>query len=135
MIHEPGNNNNNNNNDNNKNHRHYYYYYYCYYYNNSSNNNDNCFGNNCFIISIFTAKCYTRQYNFLWLMAWYNVEKMNKTFRSNLPDVFLGKYILQQIYKRTPIPKFDFNKLQSWNHISTSVFSCKFAAYFQNNSP
>ena len=29
---------------------------------------------------------------------------------------------MQQIY-RTPMPKYDFNK---W------VFSCKFAAYFQN---
>ena len=30
---------------------------------------------------------------------------------------------MQQIYSRTPMPKCDFNKV---------VFSCKFAAYFQN---
>ena len=36
---------------------------------------------------------------------------------------------MQQIYRRTPIPKCDFNKVakQNW------VFSCKFAAYLQNN--
>ena len=41
---------------------------------------------------------------------------------------------MQQIYKRTPMPKCDFNKfvLQLyWNHTSTWVFSCRFAAYFQ----
>ena len=34
---------------------------------------------------------------------------------------------MQQIYRRTPMPKFDY-----WNHTSAWVFSCKFAAYFQN---
>ena len=35
---------------------------------------------------------------------------------------------LQQIYRRTPMPKCDFNKVaKAW------VFSCKFAAYFQNS--
>ena len=40
---------------------------------------------------------------------------------------------MQHIYKRTPMPKCDFNKaaLQLyWNRDSTWVFSCKFAAYF-----
>ena len=32
---------------------------------------------------------------------------------------------MHQIYGRTPMPKCDFNKV-AW------VFSCKFAAYFQN---
>ena len=32
---------------------------------------------------------------------------------------------MQQIYMRTPMPKCDFNT-SAW------VFSCKFAAYFQN---
>ena len=42
---------------------------------------------------------------------------------------------MQQIYKRTPMPKCDFNKLALqlyWNRTLAWVFSCKFAAYFQN---
>ena len=42
---------------------------------------------------------------------------------------------MQQIYKRTPITKFDFNNVALqlyWNHTSASIFFCKFAAYFQN---
>ena len=35
-----------------------------------------------------------------------------------------------QNYKRTPMPKCDFNKVAK--HTSAWVFSCKFAAYFQN---
>ena len=41
---------------------------------------------------------------------------------------------MQQIYRRTPMPKCDFNKIAKqhyWNHISAWVFSCKIAAYFQ----
>ena len=37
---------------------------------------------------------------------------------------------IQQIYRKTPIPKCDFNKVEMRNHISACVFSCKFAAYF-----
>ena len=42
---------------------------------------------------------------------------------------------LQQTYRRTPKPKSDFNKVAKqlyWSHTSAWVFSCKFAAYFQN---
>ena len=42
---------------------------------------------------------------------------------------------MQQIYRRIPTPKCDFNKVTLqlyWNHTSAWVFSCKFAAYFQN---
>ena len=39
--------------------------------------------------------------------------------------------IMQQINRRTPMPKCDFNKL-CWNHTLAWVLSCKFAAYFQN---
>ena len=42
---------------------------------------------------------------------------------------------MPQIYRRTPMPKCDFNKVAkqlNWNHTSAWVFSCKFAAYFQN---
>ena len=42
---------------------------------------------------------------------------------------------VQQIYRRTPMPKCDFNKIALqlyWNHASAWVLSCKFVAYFQN---
>ena len=42
---------------------------------------------------------------------------------------------MQQICRRTPIPKCDFNKVAKelyWNHTLAWVFSCKFNAYFQN---
>ena len=43
--------------------------------------------------------------------------------------------ITQQIYRRIPVPKCDLNKIVlqlHWNRTSSWVFSCKFAAYFQN---
>ena len=42
---------------------------------------------------------------------------------------------MKQVYRRTSMPKCDFNKVTfhvHWNHTSAWVFSCKFAAYFQN---
>ena len=46
---------------------------------------------------------------------------------------------MQQIYRRTLMPKCDFNKValqsQAWDgckHLIAWVFFCKFAAYFQN---
>ena len=42
---------------------------------------------------------------------------------------------MPQIYRKTPMPKCDFYKLTKqryWNHTLAWVFSCKFAAYFQN---
>ena len=42
---------------------------------------------------------------------------------------------MQRIFRRTPMPKCDFNKFVKqlyWNHTLTWVFSCKFVAYFQN---
>ena len=54
------------------------------------------------------------------------------------PRGFLRKMCsedMQQIYRRTPMPKCDFSKVALqlyWNRTSTGVFSCKFAAYFQN---
>ena len=42
---------------------------------------------------------------------------------------------MQQIYRRTPIPKCDFNEIALqlyWNHGSALVFSCKFAAFFKS---
>ena len=43
---------------------------------------------------------------------------------------------MQQIYRRTPMPKCDFNKVAKqlyWNHTSAWLFSCKISPYFQNN--
>ena len=42
---------------------------------------------------------------------------------------------MPQIYRRTPMPKCTFNKVAKqpyWNRTLAWVFSCKFAAYFQN---
>ena len=42
---------------------------------------------------------------------------------------------MQQIYRRTSMPKCDFNKVAKqlyWNYILAWVFPCEFAAYFQN---
>ena len=42
---------------------------------------------------------------------------------------------MQQIYRRTPMPKWDFNKVAKqlyWNQTSAWVFSCKFSGYLQN---
>ena len=43
---------------------------------------------------------------------------------------------MQKIYRRTTVPKWDFNKVAKqlyWNHTLAWVFSCKFTAYFQNS--
>ena len=45
---------------------------------------------------------------------------------------------IQQIYRRIPMPKCDFNKIPNqlfWNHTFPWMFSCKFAAYFRNTFP
>ena len=42
---------------------------------------------------------------------------------------------MQQNYRRTPMPKRDFNKVAKqlyWDRTSVWVFPCKFAAYFQS---
>ena len=45
---------------------------------------------------------------------------------------------MQQIYRRTPMPMCDFNKVAMqlyWNHTSVWVFSYKFAACFRTPLP
>ena len=45
---------------------------------------------------------------------------------------------MQQIYRRTPMSKCDFDKAAKrlyWNHNSVLVFPCKFTVYFQNTFP
>ena len=58
--------------------------------------------------------------------------------KSSPSEVFLGKGFLNICSKLTgedPAPKCVLNKVAKqlcWNHTSASVFSCKFAACFQN---
>ena len=45
---------------------------------------------------------------------------------------------MQQIYRRTSMPKYDFNKFALqlyWIYSSTRVLSCNFTVYFQNAFP
>ena len=63
---------------------------------------------------------------------------LKTTFQKQSSRGFLRKRCsenIQQIYRRTPMPKCDFNKVALqlyWNHTSGWVISCKFTAYFQN---
>ena len=41
----------------------------------------------------------------------------------------IGSENMQDIYRRTPIPNYDFNKVAFRNHTKAWKFSCKFAAY------
>ena len=57
--------------------------------------------------------------------------------RRSPPELFLGKRCsenMQQIYRRTPMPRCNFNKVALplyCNCTSAWVLSCKFTAYFQ----
>ena len=70
-----------------------------------------------------------------------SVEMLLRSFlvlRKHLPRGVLRKKWfenMEQIYRRTPIPKCDFNNVSKhlyWNRTSAWVFSCKFAAYCYN---
>ena len=58
--------------------------------------------------------------------------------KSSRPGLFLGKRCpknMQQMCRRTPIPKCNVNKVTKqvyWNCTSQWVFSCTFTAYFLN---
>ena len=56
--------------------------------------------------------------------------------RSSHPEVFLGKGVLKICRKFTGEHPSELRFQQSckvhWNHTSACMFSCKFAAYFQN---
>ena len=66
------------------------------------------------------------------------IDQVLSLSRSSHPEAFFGKRYSEnmlQIYRRTLMPKYDFNKVALqlfWNCNSTRVFSFKFAAYFQN---
>ena len=61
-------------------------------------------------------------------------------FQKQLSTVVLGKRCpenMQQIYRRKPMRKYDFNKVAKqlhWYRTSAWVFSCNFVSYFQNTS-
>ena len=63
----------------------------------------------------------------------YRINRPEKVFWSTESTVLTKRRFedMQQIYRRTPMPKWDLNKLY-WNRTSAWVFSCKFAAYFQS---
>ena len=84
----------------------------------------------------FHGKPISKSCYFVLFEIWFIVLTMYaiSVVRSSLPE---GSENIQQIYRRPPMPKCDFNiKLQSnfiyWNHTLAYVFSCKFAAYSQN---
>ena len=52
--------------------------------------------------------------------------------RSNQSEVFLGKGVLKIYSKFTGENPYRSAKQLYWHHSSAWVFSCKFAAYFQN---
>ena len=70
----------------------------------------------------------------LWKMCSENMQQMYRrtpTWKCDFNEV-----VLQHIYRRTSMRKCDFNKVavqRYWNHTSAWVFSCKFSAYFQNS--
>ena len=90
------------------------------------------------------------QWNLLWkrknslphqiiICQWFCLN--NKTNRSSLPEVLLGKGVLKIHSKFTgehPCWSAISNEVAKplyWNHISAWVFSCKFAAYFRTCFP
>ena len=90
------------------------------------------------VLISYIHKCFT-------LFDWRNFKKIFKarlyeplsTEKQPSRGVPLKRFSenMQQIYRRTPMPKCDFNKDEKqlyWNRTSAGFFSCKFAAYFQN---
>ena len=70
----------------------------------------------------------------------YSFEMKNRSLQRQSPRGVLSKRCsenMQQIYRRTAMPKSDFNKDAKqlyWSHTLAWLFSCKFAAYFPNTS-
>ena len=66
-----------------------------------------------------------------------NKAKLSYCMRQPSVGVFINTCFenMQQIYRRKPMPKRNFNKVANqvyWNNPSAWVFSCKFAVCFQN---
>ena len=87
-----------------------------------------------FYITIVSKKSYK---NITLWFCWFSQRK-NSDKQKQPPTGVLKKRCsenMQQIYRRTPMPKSDFNYVAFqlyWNHTTAWVFSCKFAAYCQN---
>ena len=67
-----------------------------------------------------------------WLMAGCHLLQKQQPSRGVLRENCSNNML--QIYRRTPIPECDFNKVALqlyWNHTSAWVLSCKFTTYFQ----
>ena len=80
-----------------------------------------------YVLEIFDTKFYSSI-----VLKRFTFNKQKQTTRGVLRKKFSKN---MQIYRRTLMPKCDFNKVTSqlyWNHTSVWVFSCKFAAYFQD---
>ena len=61
-------------------------------------------------------------------------KSLSQVFRSRWKWTWKGEN-MQQIYRRTPMPKCDCNKVALqlyWNHTSAWVLPFKFAPFFQN---
>ena len=70
----------------------------------------------------------------VWRKLGWGIRKIQKQPPRSVPRKKCSEN-MQQIYKRTPMRKCDFNKAAKqfyWNHTLAWVFSCKFAAYFQS---
>ena len=71
-------------------------------------------------------------------LNWNNMETILKIQKQPPRGILRKRFSenMQQIYRRTTLPKCDFNKVAKqlyWNRTSAWVFSCKLAAYFQKN--
>ena len=89
-------------------------------------------------ISLFKEKLYCTC--FLGMFRTFLLKHLWKVQKQPFKGVLLKRCSenMQQIYRRTPMPKCDFNKVAKelyWNRTSAYVFSCKFAACFQNTFP
>ena len=88
-----------------------------------------------FVLLVFKACCWSAwpiHGDLQWLNYFLSV-RQKQSFRGVLRK--RCSEIMLQIYRRTPKPKCDFYKAAKqfyWNYTLVRVFSCKFAAYFQN---
>ena len=101
----------------------------------------------CFLMLIVITTWY-QQYLLSWILLYYSclVSTMPLLFSADVikeyqkhpsRGVLRKRYFenMQQIYRRTAMPKCDFTKVALqpyWNRTSAWVFFCKFAAYFQS---
>ena len=81
---------------------------------------------------IFQILCNVKSMKLFWSMWEANISQ-----RQPSRGVLRKRYSenMQQIHRRTPMPKCDVNLVALqlyWNRTSAWVFSCKFVVYFQN---